>query len=109
MFISFDWEIDEKAEQPQDKSRLWVYEEVRRFLIARYKPLEETIDAATTSDKPAIVFFVWHDNGDIELKQVNIAPHLIDKWLACVTPEDMNYIMDVIGGKIDKAEGGELN
>lgn len=109
MHIFFDWEVDVKAEKPQDTNRLWVYEEIRQFLSTRYRPLEEMIDAATTPEHPAIVVFVWHESGDIELKQINIAPHLIDKWESCITTEDMDYIMEVVGRKIDNAESGESN
>ena len=109
MEVYFDWELDDKAEQPQDPNRLWVYENLRDFLKGRYKPLEEQIDAGTTPDRPAFVVFIWHDSGDVELKMWDINSPLLEKVRDSLTQSDMDYIMEIIGRKIDNAEGGLLS
>lgn len=99
MEIFFDWELDENAEQPIQK---WVYEDIRAFLKTRYKPLEEKIDEIQPANQPPFVVFVWHNNGDVELKDFNIPKELREKLKDCITESDMDYIMETIGRKIDK-------
>jgi hypothetical protein len=71
--------------------------------------LEEQIDAGTTPDHPAFIVFIWHDNGDVETKTWNIKSPLLEKVRDSLTQSDMDYIMEVIGKKIDDAEGGLLS
>ena len=39
MEVYFDWELDDKLEQPIHK---WVYEDIRVFLKTRYNPYRKT-------------------------------------------------------------------
>jgi hypothetical protein len=101
MEVFFDWELDEKLEQPLS-SRKFVFEDLRTFIKSRYKVLEEQIDNLTTPDKPAFVAVITHDNGAIETKAFNIATHLLPKLKECITESDMNYIIDVIWQKVQE-------
>jgi hypothetical protein len=98
MEIYFDWELDEKVEQPIHK---WVYEELRSFLTDRYKPLESEIEKRKIGEM-AFVAVVWLDDGSIETRYFFIPEDLANKLNEAVTQTDMDYIMNVIGKNIDK-------
>jgi hypothetical protein len=98
MEIFFDWELDDKVEQPIHK---WVYEDLRTFIKDRYKLLEEEVDRRKLGEV-AFVAFIWHDNGGIENKYFFIPDDLVEKLKVALTQEDMDYIMNHIGQKIDK-------
>jgi len=102
MEIFFDWELDDKIEQPIHK---WVYNDLRSFLRTRYKLLESEVDRRKEGEV-AFVAVVWHDDGSIETRYFFIPPDLCDKLTASLTQEDMDFIMEMIGQKIDK-KGGE--
>ena len=95
----FDWEVDDKVEQPVNPKNL-VYEELRAFFKTRYKVLEEEINSFQKENEIGFVVIVWHDDGAVETKGFNIPPHLKDKLRNCISEDDMNYIMDVIWLKI---------
>lgn len=97
MEIFFDWELDDNVEQPLHK---WVYEDLRAFIKGRYKPLEEEVEMRKEGEV-AFVAFIWNEDGSIENKFYFIPPDLAEKLKSALTQEDMNYIMDVIGEKID--------
>jgi len=63
----------------------------------------------STVISPAFVVFIWHDSGDVEIKTWNIKSPLLEKVQDSLTQSDMDYIMEVIGKKIDDAEGGTLS
>lgn len=96
MEIFFDWELDEKIEQPIHK---WVYEDLRKFIKSRFAPLEEEVDN-NKQGEVAFVVFCWGDEG-ISTKCFDINQDLIKKLNECLTQEDMDYIMEKIGQKID--------
>ncbi|MEZ5034704.1 MAG: hypothetical protein R2796_06925 [Chitinophagaceae bacterium] len=108
MEIFFDWELDEKVEQPIE-DRKWIYDEIREFLKSRYRPLEERIDiAVSVAGLPvSAIVFVWHDNGDIELKPINIPSEYEQKVKECLSYEDMDFIMEKIGRRIDDTESNK--
>jgi len=101
MEVYFDWELDDKLEQPLN-SRKFVFDELKTFIKTRYKPLEEQIDSLQPPDQPAIVVVITHDNGAIETKAFNIATHLLPKLKECIIESDMNYIIDVIWQKVQE-------
>ena len=98
MEIFFDWELDDKIEQPIHK---WVYEDLRTFIKSRYKPLEEEIDRRKEGEV-AFVAVVWNDDGSIETKYFFIPQDLVTKLNETLAQSDMDYIMEMIGQKIDK-------
>jgi len=97
MEIFFDWELDDKVEQPIHK---WVYEELRSFLWQRYKPLEHEIDLRKEGEI-AFIAVVWNEDGSIETRHIFIPNDLSDKLNDALTQDDMDYIMNHIGKKID--------
>lgn len=105
MEIFFNWELDDKVEQPLE-DRKWIYDEIREFLKARYRPLEERIDIAVSEAGLPVsaVVFVWHDTGDVELKPINIPTEYEQKLKECISYKDMEFIMEKIGGRIDDIE-----
>ena len=98
MEIFFDWELDDKVEQPIHK---WIYEELRTFIKSRYKPLEEEVDRRKQGEV-AFVGFVWHDDGSIESRFFFIPDDLVEKLKMSITQSDMDYIMNTLRQKIDK-------
>ena len=103
MEVYFDWELDDKVKEPLHK---WVYEDLRTFIKSRYKLLEEKIDNATDENHPAFVGVIWHEDGSIEIRPFNIAEQFREKLANCLSYEDMDYIMETIGRKID-SKGSE--
>lgn len=105
MEIFFDWELDDKVEQPLE-DRKWIYDEIRDFLKERYKLLEERIDKAVSEAGLPLsaVVFVWHESGDVELRHINIPEEYDIKLKECISYKDMDYIMEKIGGRIDDTE-----
>lgn len=97
MQIFFDWELDETIEQPIHK---WVYEDLRTFLKSRYRPLEEEIDNRREGEV-AFVVVVWNYNATIGIKCFFIPKELCDKLNNALTQDDLDYIINVIGQKID--------
>jgi len=97
MEIFFDWELDEKVEQPIHK---WVYDELRTFIKERYAPLEDEIDRRKEGEI-AFVAVVWNEDYSIETRFFFIPEDLILKLNESLTQRDMDYIMNVIGKKID--------
>ena len=98
MEIFFDWELDNKLEQPIHK---WVYEDLRNFLKTRYRLLEDEIDRRKEGEI-AFVAVVWNENGSIETRFYYIPKDLCVKMNEALTQNDMDYIMNTIGKKIDK-------
>jgi len=98
MEIYFDWELDETLEQPIHK---WVYEDLRTFIRSRYSPLEEEIERRKEGEV-AFVAVVWHDDGSIETRYYFIPQDLGVKMNEALTQDDMDYIMEMVGQKIDK-------
>ena len=85
-------------EQPIHK---WVYEDLRAFIRSRYKPLEEEIDRRKEGEV-AFVAVVWNDDGSIETRYFFIPKDLCDKLTESISQDDMDYIMEMVGQKIDK-------
>lgn len=98
MHIFFDFELDDKIEQPINPKN-FVYEELRSFFMARYKVLEEEIDNFQQENE--IAFVVLHlKNEGLETQGFNIPEHLKGKLKDCITEDDFNYITDKIWYKV---------
>jgi len=99
MEIYFDWELDDKAEQPKDTNNL-VYIEIREFAKGRYGVLVEQIDALwVDKTKPPFVVFSLLETG-CKVQYFHIPDHLLQKLQSCISEDDFDYITDKIWYKI---------
>lgn len=98
MQIFFDWELDESLKQPKNPNN-FVIIEIKKFLHSMYDGLEDKIDAAQKENEIALVAVINHED-TIELRYHNIPPELIDKFKACITQDDMDYIYESIYRKL---------
>ncbi len=97
MEIYFDWELDKELEQPIHK---WVYEDLRKFMKERYALLDEEIERRKEGEA-AFIAVIWHDDGSIETRHYNIPPDLSQKLNEALNQDDMDFIMEMVGRKID--------